>query len=121
MELLAPAGSPEAVTAAVQNGADAVYLSFDVLSDCRQTENFSDSAFETAVRYCRIRGCKVYLALNAPVREEEMQKVQPVYKQDADISADSLAKLDEAFTALENARVTAKQIFLAIRNSRNKI
>ena len=74
IELLAPAGSPEAVTAAVQNGADAVYLSFDVLSDCRQTENFSDSAFETAVRYCRIRGCRVYLALNAPIREEEMQK-----------------------------------------------
>ena len=74
VELLVPAGSPEAVTAAVQNGADAVYMSFDVLSDCRQTENFSDSAFETAVRYCRIRGCKVYLALNAPVREEEMQK-----------------------------------------------
>ncbi len=49
------------------------------------------------------------------LREEEMQKVQPVYKQDADISADSLAKLDEAFTALENARVTAKQIFLAMQ------
>lgn len=74
VELLVPAPSPEAVTAAVQNGADAVYLSFDVLSDCRQAENFSDSAFETAVRYCRIRDCKVYLALNSPVREEEMQQ-----------------------------------------------
>ncbi|MBQ3276067.1 MAG: DUF3656 domain-containing protein [Oscillospiraceae bacterium] len=74
MELLVPAGSPEAVTAAVQNGADAVYMSFDVLSDCRQAENFSDGAFEAAVRYCRVRGCRVYLALNAPVRDEELQK-----------------------------------------------
>ena len=73
-ELLVPAGSPEAVTAAVQNGADAVYLSFDELNACREAENFSDSAFETSVRYCRIRGCRVYLALNSSVREEELPK-----------------------------------------------
>ena len=74
MELLVGAGSPEAVTAAVQNGADAIYLSFDELTDCRRTENFSDGGFEAAVRYCRVRGCRVYLALNATVRDEEMQK-----------------------------------------------
>ena len=44
LELLACAGSPEAVTAAVQNGADAVYLSFDELTDCRKAENFADYA-----------------------------------------------------------------------------
>ena len=74
LELLAPAGSPEAVTAAVQNGADAVYLSFDDLTDCRRAVNFSDNAFEASVRYCRVRGCKVYLALNTPVWEDETQK-----------------------------------------------
>ena len=74
LELLVPAGSPEAVTAAVQNGADAVYLSFDELTGCRQAVNFSDSAFESAVRYCRVRGCRVYLAMNSPVFEEELQK-----------------------------------------------
>ena len=74
LELLACAGSPEAVTAAVQNGADAVYLSFDELTDCRKAENFADASFETAVRYCRVRGCRVYLALNTPVREDEMPK-----------------------------------------------
>ena len=74
LELLACAGSPEAVTAAVQNGADAVYLSFDELSDCRKAESFADASFEASVRYCRVRGCKVYLALNTPVREDEMQK-----------------------------------------------
>lgn len=74
LELLAPAGSPEAVTAAVQNGADAVYLSFDDLSDCQSAVNFMDNGFEAAVRYCRVRGCKVYLALNVPVREDELPK-----------------------------------------------
>ncbi len=74
MELLAPAGSPEAVTAAVQNGADAVYLSFDDITDCRTSVNFLDDAFEAAVRYCRVRSCKTYLALNAVVREDELPK-----------------------------------------------
>lgn len=74
LELLVPAGSPEAVTAAVQSGADAVYLSFDELTGCRQSVNFPDNAFEAAVRYCRVRGCKVYLAMNAPIREDELQK-----------------------------------------------
>lgn len=74
MELLSPAPSPEAVTAAVQNGADAVYLSFEELNDCRKAVNFMDNGFEAAVRYCRIRGCKTYLALNSPVREDELQK-----------------------------------------------
>ena len=74
IELLSPAPSPEAVTAAVQNGADAVYLSFDDLNDCRSAVNFLDDAFEAAVRYCRVRDCRVYLALNVPVRADEMQK-----------------------------------------------
>ena len=74
VELLAPAGSPEAVTAAVQSGADAVYLSFEELTGCRRTENIPNSEFESVVRYCRIRGCRAYLALNIPVREDEMQK-----------------------------------------------
>jgi len=73
-ELLSPAPSPEAVTAAVQNGADAVYLSFDDLSDCRKAVNFMDDGFEAAVRYCRVRGCRVYLALNVPLRDHELQK-----------------------------------------------
>ena len=74
VELLSPAPSPEAVTAAVQNGADAVYLSFDDLSDCRSAVNFMDDGFEAAVRYCRVRDCRVYLALNVPVRDDELQK-----------------------------------------------
>ena len=74
IELLSPAPSPEAVTAAVQNGADAVYLSFDDLNDCRSAVNFLDDGFEAAVRYCRVRNCRVYLMLNVPVRDDEMQK-----------------------------------------------
>ena len=71
MELLVPAPSPEAAIAAVQNGAAAIYLGFEGLTGCRSAVNFSDAAFETTVRYCRVRGCRVYLALDILVNDYE--------------------------------------------------
>ena len=58
IELLSPAGSPEAVIAAVQNGADAIYLGLEGFNARRGAKNFSPDEFEKAMRYCRIRGCK---------------------------------------------------------------
>ena len=54
IELLAPAGSPESVIAAVQNGADAVYLGMGNFNARRGARNFTDEEFEKAVRYCRM-------------------------------------------------------------------
>ena len=42
LELLAPAGSPQALVAAVQNGADAVYLGFGDFNARRNAKNFSE-------------------------------------------------------------------------------
>ena len=72
MELLSPAGSPEAVIAAVQNGADAVYLGFGDFNARRSAHNFTPDEFEKAVRYCRLRNCKVYVTLNTLVNDREM-------------------------------------------------
>ena len=72
MELLAPAGSPEAVIAAVQNGADAVYLGFGDFNARRSAHNFTPEEFEKAVRYCHLRACKVYVTLNTLVSDREM-------------------------------------------------
>ena len=51
-ELLSPAGSPEALRAAVQNGADAVYLGWGDFNARRSAKNFSDEEFADALRYC---------------------------------------------------------------------
>ena len=67
LELLAPAGSMEAVAAAVQNGADAVYLGYGDFNARRNAKNFSEEEFAAAVSYCHLRGAKVYLTLNTPV------------------------------------------------------
>ena len=73
LELLSPAGSPEAVIAAVQNGADAIYMGMGNFNARRGAKNFNDEEFEKAVRYCRIRGCKVYVTLNTLVGDREME------------------------------------------------
>ena len=74
MELLSPASSPEAAVAAVQNGADAVYLGFADLTACREAVNFNGAEFENTVRYCRVRGCRVYLALDILIGDRELAK-----------------------------------------------
>lgn len=73
LELLSPAGSPEAVLAAVQSGANAVYLGFGEFNARRGAKNFTGEEFEKAVRYCHIRGCKVYVTLNTLVNDREIE------------------------------------------------
>ena len=71
-ELLAPAGGREALVAAVQSGADAVYMGFGAFNARRSARNFSDEDFRAAVSYCHLRGVKVYLTLNTLVTDREL-------------------------------------------------
>ena len=71
-ELLAPAGSPEALRAAVQNGADAVYLGWGDFNARRSAKNFSDQEFQDALLYCHTRGVRVFLTLNTLLTDREL-------------------------------------------------
>ncbi len=71
-ELLAPAGSPEALRAAVDGGADAVYLGWGAFNARRNARNFSDEEFSQALSYCRIRGVRVFLTLNILLSDREL-------------------------------------------------
>ena len=71
MELLAPAGDESALRAAVQNGADAVYLGAGAFNARRNAGNFDGDALDAAVAYCHARGVKVHVTLNTLVREDE--------------------------------------------------
>ncbi len=70
-ELLAPAGDEQSAYAALNAGADAVYLGLTRFSARDSAENFSLSALERVARFAHIRGAKVYVALNTLVKEEE--------------------------------------------------
>ena len=93
-ELLAPAGSPEAVIAAVQNGADAVYLGLGNFNARRGAKNFTEEEFEKAVRYCHIRGCKVYVTLNTLVDDRETEAAVAQARLASALGADALLVQD---------------------------
>jgi putative protease len=72
LEILSPAGSPEGVVAAVQNGADAVYLGFGDFNARRNAKNFTPEDFRKSAEYCRVRGVKVYVTFNTLTSDREM-------------------------------------------------
>lgn len=72
MELLAPAGSFDALRAAVENGADAVYLGGKAYSARASATNFSHEELQSAVDYCHIRGVRVYVTVNTLLRNGEL-------------------------------------------------
>jgi putative protease len=72
LEILAPAGGPESLTAAVRSGADAVYLgAAGLLNARRSAQGFDQEQLAQAIAYCHGRGVKVYLTLNTLIRQEE--------------------------------------------------
>ncbi len=78
-ELLAPAGDMTALQAALDAGADAVYLGLDRLSMRRMpSRNFTLETLPEAAERCRARGVKLYLTLNTVVFEEELQLLDPL-------------------------------------------
>lgn len=90
LELLSPAGSPEAVIAAVQNGADAIYLGMGDFNARRGAKNFTNEEFEKAVSYCHVRGCKVYVTLNTLVNDREIESAVAAAKLASDCGADGI-------------------------------
>ncbi len=72
IELLAPAGSPESVRAAVQSGAGAVYMGFGTFNARRNAKGFSSDEIAEAIAYCRARGVKTNITLNIITGDREL-------------------------------------------------
>lgn len=75
-EILAPAGNFESLQAAVQNGADAVYLSGKEFGARKFANNFSNDELIQAIRYCHIRGVEVYVTVNTLVLNNEFERLR---------------------------------------------
>ena len=93
-ELLSPAGGREALVAAVQNGADAVYMGFGSFNARRSARNFSDEEFLAAVRYCHLRGVKVYLTLNTLVTDRELTALAKTARRASEYGVDAILVQD---------------------------
>lgn len=93
-ELLAPAGGREALVAAVQSGADAVYMGFGAFNARRSARNFSDEEFRAAVSYCHLRGVKVYLTLNTLVTDRELSALAAEARTASECGVDAILVQD---------------------------
>lgn len=75
VELMAPVGSPESLRAAVQNGADAVYMGGKMFSARQYAPNFSSGELSQAVEYAHLHGVRVYVAVNILVDNGEIPEL----------------------------------------------
>jgi len=73
IELLAPAGSPEGVRAAVQSGANAVYMGFGTFHARRGAKGFTTDEMAEAIAYCRARDVKTNITLNILTGDRELE------------------------------------------------
>ena len=89
-EVLAPAGSPEALQAAVRCGAAAVYFGVGDFNARRSAQNFSLGELPQTVAYCHSRGVKAYLALNTLLRQEELDEAVRIAVRAAEAGVDAL-------------------------------
>jgi len=75
VELLAPAGSPEALDAAIGEGADAVYLGLRSFNARMRSANFAFNQFEASLQAVQERGKKVYVTVNTVFEDREADRV----------------------------------------------
>ena len=94
LELLAPAGSMDALKAAVQNGANAVYLGCGTFNARQSAKNFTPQTLSEAVKYCHIRGVKVHMALNTLVSDREMGELCELIRHAAGVGVDAFIVQD---------------------------
>lgn len=73
LKLVSPAGSPEAVIAAVQGGADMVYMGYGVSQGEDRKDDFSSEALANCLRYCRVRGCKAAVSLGELASDDSLR------------------------------------------------
>ena len=94
LELLAPAGSMESLRAAVQNGANAVYLGCGIYNARQGAKNFTPQALTEAVKYCHVRDVAVHLTLNTLVSDKETQELVQLIRHAAQSGVDAFIVQD---------------------------
>ena len=102
-ELLAPAGSPEGVRAAVQSGAGAVYMGFGTFNARRNAQGFSHEEMADAIAYCRARNVKSNITLNILVGDRELEDALDDAKFLYEAGADALIVQDLGLARLIHA------------------
>lgn len=100
IEILSPAGGFDSVVAAVRCGADAVYIGAKLFSARAGAHNFDGDELRECVRYCHIRGVRVYLALNTLIFDDETEDALALAKSAAMADIDAVIIQDIGLVSL---------------------
>ncbi len=98
-ELLAPAGSPEALAAAIEAGADAAYFGSTLFSCRMRAGNFDSDAMRAALSLCRAYGVRSYVTVNTRLRGGELADVLRLVDELYEGGVDALIATDLALVA----------------------
>ncbi len=93
-ELLAPAGGLKQLEAAIENGADAVYLGGKLFNARQNAENFGGDELKRALEFAHIRGANVYIAFNTLIGDWEMKAALDYAGEVYEAGADALIVQD---------------------------
>lgn len=93
-ELLSPVGDFDCLKAAIQNGADAVYLGASNFNARYSAKNFSLEDLEKAIHYAHIRNSKVYLTLNTLITNGEIKNAYKLAKSAYEFGIDGIIVQD---------------------------
>ena len=109
-ELLAPAGNAECFFAAINNGADAVYIGLSDFSARKNAENFTKENVRYYIAYAHVFNVKVYVAVNTLVKNAEFDKFVSTVKYAYEAGADAFI-VQDVFLA-ENLKKIFPEIVL---------
>ncbi len=105
IEILSPVGNEEMLAAAVRSGADAVYLGVRDFNARRSADNFDSSTLCDAVKYCHIRGVRVYLTLNTVLTDDELYSALSVAEEAYRFGIDAVIVQDLGLARLLHRRL----------------
>ncbi|MBI9036477.1 MAG: DUF3656 domain-containing protein, partial [Bacteroidales bacterium] len=95
-ELLAPAGSMEALKAAISNGCDAIYLGMQKFGARAYSSNFDLESLKEAVEYAHLRNVKIFVTMNTIVFEIELDEMKEQIQNLNEIGVDGIIVADLA-------------------------
>ena len=119
MELVCPAGNYPSLKAAVDNGADAVYIGFRDETNARRFAglNFSDKRALKAIDYARSRNVRVFVAVNTYAQAENWERWQGAVDACADLGADALIAADIGVLAYAAEKYPGLALHLSVQGS----
>lgn len=89
-ELLAPCGDFDCLKAAVQNGADSVYLGTSSFNARSRAKNFDDETLKQAIIYAKLRNVKVHVTLNILIKNNELEEAAQIAIKVYNFGADAI-------------------------------